>query len=37
MAWPWKYGERQCIPPDDLPDDFGESQFDDDAEEDEED
>ena len=24
MAWPWKYGERQYIPPDDLPEDFSE-------------
>jgi hypothetical protein len=26
FAWPWKYGERQPLPPDDLPDDFGEEQ-----------
>lgn len=28
MTWPWKYGERQPLPPDDLPDDFSEEQQD---------
>ena len=26
FPWPWKYGERQPLPPDDLPDDFSEDQ-----------
>lgn len=26
MSWPWKYGHRQPLPPDDLPDDFSEDQ-----------
>jgi hypothetical protein len=26
FSWPWKYGERQPQPPDDLPEDFEEGQ-----------
>ena len=33
MSWPWKYGSRQPIPPDDLPDDFEEDGWGDDDEE----
>ena len=32
MSWPWKYGERQYLPPDDLPEDFSEGQDDDEDE-----
>jgi hypothetical protein len=34
MSWPWKYGHRQPIPPDDLPDDFEEHDWGDDDDED---
>ena len=36
MSWPWKYGHRQPIPPDDLPDDFSEEQVPDTGEDDDE-
>lgn len=34
MAWPWKYGERQYLPPDDLPEDFSEDGWGDEDEDD---
>ena len=30
MSWPWMYGYRQALPPDDLPDDFEEEGWGDD-------
>ena len=31
--WPWIYGYRQYLPPDDLPEDFSEGEDDDEDEE----